>query len=47
MALLRYNVNGSAEMIDTSLVRARGVHNATVASPLVSDNLIELARWLL
>jgi len=31
MVLLRYKVNGSAGMTDTSLVRARGVRSATVA----------------
>jgi transposase len=36
MVLLRYKVNGSAGMTDTSLVRARGVRSATVASPLLS-----------
>ena len=36
MALLSYKVNGSAEMTDPSLVRARGVRSATVASPLLS-----------
>ncbi|MFN8993788.1 MAG: hypothetical protein ACK5X3_09055, partial [Pseudomonadota bacterium] len=33
---LRYKANGSAGMTDTSLVRARGVCDATVASPLLS-----------
>jgi hypothetical protein len=33
---LRYKVIGSAVMTDTSLVRARGVHGATVVSPLMS-----------
>ena len=33
---LRYAVNGSAVMPDTSLVRARGIRSATVASPLLS-----------
>jgi hypothetical protein len=36
MVLLRYKANGSAVMTDTSLVRARGVDGATVASPLLS-----------
>lgn len=39
MALLSYKVNGSAEMTDPSLVRARGVRSATVASPLLSNRL--------
>lgn len=34
--LLRYKMNGSAGMTDTSLVRARGVSSATVVSPLES-----------
>jgi transposase len=34
--VLRYKVNGSAAMTDTSLVRARGVRSAAVASPLLS-----------
>ena len=36
MVQLRYKANGSAVMTDTSLVRARGVDGATVASPLLS-----------
>jgi hypothetical protein len=36
MVLLRYKANGSAVMTDTSLVRARDVRSATVASPLLS-----------
>jgi hypothetical protein len=31
---LRYKVNGSAEMTDTALVRARGVFGRGGASPL-------------
>ncbi|MFN9007359.1 MAG: hypothetical protein ACK5ZF_18925, partial [Betaproteobacteria bacterium] len=34
--LLRYKVNGSAEMTDTSLVRARGVVRRRGASPSLS-----------
>lgn len=33
---MRYKVNGSAEMTDTSLVRARGVIRRRVASPSLS-----------
>ncbi len=33
---MRYKANGSAEMTDTSMVRARGVVGRRVVSPLLS-----------